>query len=88
MGLMGRQLLLHRLKQALVHDRRLFPRQHFAPVVDLANEEPVAQEMGEGPLPKGMPPRVLPVVRSVLALVQMFLALRSRASSLMPLTSR
>ena len=35
-----------------------------------------------------MPPRVLPVVRSVLALVQMFLALRSRASSLMPLTSR
>src|SRR6516164_10787505 len=37
MGLMGRQLLLHSLKQSLVHDRRLFPRQDLAPVVDLAN---------------------------------------------------
>src|SRR6516164_11477794 len=58
MGLMGRQLVLHSLKQALVHDRRLFPRQDLAPVVDLANEEPVAQQMGERALPKGMPPRV------------------------------
>src|SRR5215831_18522389 len=40
------------------------------------------------PLPNGMPPRHLPVVLSVLALVQMFLALRSRTSSLMPVTSR
>jgi hypothetical protein len=37
MGLMGRQLVLHRLKQALVHDRP-----------GSANEEPVAEEMGEG----------------------------------------
>jgi len=35
-----------------------------------------------------MPPRVLPVVLSVFALVQMFLALRSRTSSLIPDTSR
>src|SRR6516225_4092902 len=53
MGLMGRQLVLHRLKQALVDDRRLFPRQDLAPVVDLANEEPVAEEMGEGAPAKG-----------------------------------
>ena len=53
MGLMGRQLVLHRLKQALVHDRRLFPRQDLAPVTDLANEEPVAEEMGEGAPAKG-----------------------------------
>jgi hypothetical protein len=47
-GLMGRQLLLDGFKQALVHDRRVFPRQHFALVSDLANEEAVAKEVGEG----------------------------------------
>ena len=52
-GLMGRQLVLHRLKQALVHDRRLFSWQHFALVTDLANEEPVAQQMGERAPAKG-----------------------------------
>src|ERR1700752_4738206 len=46
--LMGRQLVLHRLKQALVDDRRLFPRQDLAPVVDLANKELVTEKVGEG----------------------------------------
>src|SRR6516164_6337469 len=50
MGLMGRQLVLHRLKQALVHDRRLFPRQDLAHVVDLTNKEAVAKEVGERPV--------------------------------------
>ena len=86
-GLMGRQLLLNGLEQALIHDRRLLSGQDLTPVFDLANKEPVPKEVGEAPRPNGTPPRVLPVPK-VLALVQMFLALRSRTSSLMPDTPR
>jgi len=45
---MGRQFLLHRLEQGLVDDRRLLPEQDLTPVPDFADEEPVAEEVGEG----------------------------------------
>src|SRR6516164_1357281 len=51
-GLMGRQLLLDSLEQALVHDRRLLPGQDLALVLDLTIKEPVAEEVGEGASPK------------------------------------
>ena len=44
-GLMGRQLLLDRLEQALIHDRWLLPRQDLALILDLTDIEPVAQEI-------------------------------------------
>src|SRR6516225_12224413 len=47
-GLVSRQLLLNGLKQGLVDDRRLLPGQDLTPVSDLANEKPVAEEVGEG----------------------------------------
>ena len=86
-GLMGRQLLLDRLEQGFIDNRRLLPRQKLNPVFDLADEEPVAEQVERAPRPKGMPPRVLPVLE-VFAFVQMLLALRSRTNSLMPETSR
>src|SRR6516225_8607631 len=47
-GLVSRQLLLNGLKQGLVDDRRLLPGQDLTPVYDLADEKPVAEEVGEG----------------------------------------
>src|SRR5215831_6700583 len=47
-GLMVRQLLQDRLEQGFSDNRRLLPRQNLTPVFDLADEEPVAQQVGEG----------------------------------------
>jgi len=47
------QLLLDRIEQTSVDDRRLFSRQNFAFVSDLTNEEPIAKEMRECPSTKG-----------------------------------
>ena len=47
-GLVSRQLLLNGLEQGSVQDRRLFSGQDLTPVFDLANEKPVAEEVGEG----------------------------------------
>jgi hypothetical protein len=48
MGPLCRQLLLDSLEQAPVHDRRLLSWQNLAFVPDLADEEPVAQNVREG----------------------------------------
>ena len=48
MRLMLREFLLDSLEQGLVQDRRLFSGQDLAPVLDLANEEAVPEEVGEG----------------------------------------
>ena len=45
---MGRQFLLNGLEQGSVQDRRLLPGQDLTPVFDLADEEPVPEEVGEG----------------------------------------
>src|SRR6516164_7031494 len=55
-GLMGRQLLLDRLEQGFIDNRRLLPRQKLTPVFDLADEEPVAEQVGEGAAAKGNAP--------------------------------
>src|SRR5262249_21344176 len=44
-GLMGRQLFLNRLEQGSVQDRRL---QDLTSIFDLADKEPVPEEVGEG----------------------------------------
>jgi hypothetical protein len=47
-GLVSRQLLLNGLEQGLVDDRRLLPGQDLTPLFDLANKEPIPEEVGEG----------------------------------------
>ena len=47
-GLVGRQLFLNGLEQGSVDDRGLLSGQDLTPVFDLANKEPVPEEVGEG----------------------------------------
>jgi hypothetical protein len=49
-GPVGRQFLLNGLEQGLVDDRRLLAGQDLTPVFDLADEKPVSEEVGEGPI--------------------------------------